>query len=100
MARVTRFWDRNYYRTYLEGAEQPPGYMSVQQEVIRALATPHDFFDVSSEMPFAALKSSGRARDSLEDERPAFVVEDGSYISARWPGDIHTFARRFSSLLP
>jgi hypothetical protein len=35
----------------------------------------------------------------MEDERPAFVVEDGSYISARWPGDIHTFARRFSSML-
>ncbi len=99
VARITRFWDRNYYRTYTEGSGQPPGYMSVQREVTRALAAPDDFLDVTSEMPFAALKSSGRARDTMEDERPAFVVEDGRYISARWPGDIHTFARRFSSML-
>ncbi|HEY2215198.1 MAG TPA: type 1 glutamine amidotransferase domain-containing protein [Acidimicrobiales bacterium] len=99
VARLTRFWDRNYYRTYDEASGQPPGYMSVQQEVTRALAAPDDFLDVTSEMPFSSLKSSGRARDSMEDERPAFVVEDGSYLSARWPGDIHTFARRFSSML-
>jgi hypothetical protein len=24
------------------------------------------------------------------------VVEDGCYVSARWPGDAHTFARRFA----
>jgi hypothetical protein len=35
----------------------------------------------------------------MDDERPAFVVEDGRYISARWPGDVHTFATRFSRLL-
>jgi hypothetical protein len=29
----------------------------------------------------------------------AWVVRDGNYISARWPGDVHTFARTFAELL-
>jgi putative intracellular protease/amidase len=99
VARVTRFWDPHYYRTYGEDAGQPVGFMSVQQEVTRALARSEDFLDVVPSTADAALKSSGRARDSLDDERPAFVVEDGTYISARWPGDVHTFARRFSAIL-
>jgi putative intracellular protease/amidase len=99
VARFTRFWDPNYYRTYTEGAGEPVGYQSVQQEVTRALASPDDFFEVAPGSDDAALKSSGRARDRLDDERPAFVVEDGSYISARWPGDVHTFARRLASIL-
>ncbi len=35
----------------------------------------------------------------MSDERPAFVVRDGNYLSARWPGDVHTFARRFAEML-
>jgi hypothetical protein len=35
----------------------------------------------------------------MTDERPAFVVEDGTYVSARWPGDVHTFAQRFAAIL-
>ena len=31
--------------------------------------------------------------------RPAFVVEDGNYVSARWPGDAYLFAERFISRL-
>jgi putative intracellular protease/amidase len=99
VARVTRFWDPAYYRTYMEEAGQPPGYMSVQSEVSRALQQPSDFSDVDPSEPDARLKSSGRARDSLLDDRPAFVVRDGSYISARWPGDVHTFAKRFAEML-
>ena len=99
VARVTRFWDPAYYRTYMEEAGQPPGYMSVQSEVSRALQQPSDFRDVDPSEPDARLKSSGRARDSLLDDRPAFVVRDGSYISARWPGDVHTFAKRFAEML-
>ncbi|MEU1164378.1 hypothetical protein ABZ372_28815 [Streptomyces sp. NPDC005921] len=30
---------------------------------------------------------------------PAFVVEDGGYLSARWPGDAYLFARRYLDLL-
>jgi putative intracellular protease/amidase len=99
LARVARFWDPDYYRTYRESRGQPDGYMSVQQEVTQALARPEDFCDVAPGTPHAAMKSSGRARDSFDDDRPALVVEDGRYISARWPGDVHTFAKRFAATL-
>jgi hypothetical protein len=39
------------------------------------------------------------ARDTAADSRPAFFVDDGSYISARWPGDVHTFAAAVSARL-
>jgi putative intracellular protease/amidase len=99
VTRITRLWDRDYYRTYKEQPGQPSGYMSVQAEVTRALAANEDFQDVSPDDPNAARKTSGRYRDTLEDERPAFVVQDGSYLSARWPGDVHTFAKRFAAIL-
>ncbi len=99
VARVSRFWDPGYYRTYDEERGQPAGYMSVQQEVSRALARADDFLDVVPGSPDARLKASGRARDTMTDERPAFVVEDGTYVSARWPGDVHTFAQRFAAIL-
>ncbi|MDE2060876.1 MAG: DJ-1/PfpI family protein [Bradyrhizobium sp.] len=99
VARVTRFWDPNYYRTYLEKPGEPDGYMSVQQEVMRALAHPEDFLDVPKTDPDYRRKTSGLQRDTLEDARPAFVVADRNYVSARWPGDVHTFAKTFASLL-
>ncbi len=92
LTRVTRFWDRDYYRTYTEQPGQPGGYMSVQSEVTRALEQPTDFRDVARGTPHWRLKSSGMARDTATDSRPAFVVDDGNYVSARWPGDTHTFA--------
>lgn len=92
LTRFTRFWDPNYYRTYTEEPGQPGGYMSVQSEVTRALEDPADFRDVVRGSPHWRLKSSGLARDTATDSRPAFVVDDGSYVSARWPGDTHTFA--------
>jgi putative intracellular protease/amidase len=92
LARVTRFWDRGYYRTYPEQPGQPSGYMSVQSEVTRALATPADFRDVPPGAPDFRLKTSGTHRDTATDQRPAFTVDDGTYLSARWPGDTHTFA--------
>jgi putative intracellular protease/amidase len=99
LARITRFWDPDYYRTYLEQAEQPHGYMSVQQEVTRSLVRPEDFLDVPSGDPEYRRKTSGLQRDSMDDDRPAFVVQDRNYISARWPGDVHTFAKSFAELL-
>ena len=94
-----RWWDRDYYRTYREAPGEPAGHRSVQAEVTRALAAPADFLDVDPAQPDARLKSAGLARDTPEDARPAFVVVDGNYVSARWPGDAHTFARRFVELL-
>jgi putative intracellular protease/amidase len=99
VARITRFWDPNYYRTYLEQAGDPDGYMSVQQEVTRALANPADFLDVPKTDPQARRKNSGLQRDTMDDARPAFVVRDRNYVSARWPGDVHTFAKTFAGLL-
>jgi len=29
----------------------------------------------------------------------AFAVQDGNYVSARWPGDAYLFGRRFTDLL-
>jgi putative intracellular protease/amidase len=99
VSRVTRFWDPNYYRTYLEQAGQPEGFMSVQQEVTRALAEPADFLDVPKNDPQYRRKTSGLQRDSLKDASPAFVVSDRNYVSARWPGDAFTFAKTFSDML-
>ncbi len=65
-----------YYRTY-------PAY--VEDEVKAALEDPSHF--VRGPMN---LVSHGTARD----DGAAFVVEDGSYVSARWPGDAYLFARK------
>jgi putative intracellular protease/amidase len=99
LARVSRFWDRQYYRTYPEEPGQPAGYMSVQAEVTRALAGPGDFRDVPPDAPDFRVKTSGTHRDTATDSRPAFVVDDGNYLSARWPGDTFTFAGAFARKL-
>ena len=70
-----------YYRTY-------PAY--VEEEVRAALAKPDDFV----RGPTHLMK---RGTDS--DDSPAFAVEDGAYVSARWPGDAYLFARRFEAAL-
>ena len=99
LTRIVRPWDADYYRTYLEAAGEPPGHAGVQAEVTRALADPADFLDVPPNAPDHARKTGGLARDSLSDPRPAWVVRDGAYLSARWPGDVHTFARTFAGML-
>jgi putative intracellular protease/amidase len=71
-----------YYRTY-------PEY--VEDEVRGVLR---------SEDQFVRGPRAGTARGTDTDDEPAFVVEDGNYISARWPGDAYLFAKRFAALLP
>jgi len=99
MKRLGRFWDPDYYRTYTEAAGEPEGYRSVQAEVSRMLQSPDDFRDVPDDAADHVRKVSGLFRDSSSDTRPAWVVRDGNYLSARWPGDVHTFARTFLGLL-
>jgi putative intracellular protease/amidase len=99
IGRFSRFWDPHYYRTYRETSGQAPGFMSVQQEVTRALARRADFRDVPLRDPLRRRKTSGTARDTMTDESPAYVVTDENYVSARWPGDAHTFARVFADVL-
>ena len=69
-----------YYRTY-------PAY--VQDEVTAALNDPGQFV--------RGPRTSKRG--SASDDRHAFVVEDGPYLSARWPGDAYLFGRRFAEML-
>lgn len=66
-----------YYRTY-------PAY--VQDEVVAAGAR----FERGPRT---------NTRATATDDRHAFVVEDGNYVSARWPGDAYLFTRRFAALL-
>jgi putative intracellular protease/amidase len=70
-----------YYRTY-------PRY--VEDEVRAALTDPAQF-EVG---PRTVVR-----RGTDDDDGPAFVVEDGRYVSARWPGDAYRFAKSFRSLL-
>lgn len=99
LGRVGRFWDPDYYRTYVERDGEPPGHMSVEHEVRRNLARPEDFVTVPPAHPQYRRKTGGLARDTPADATPAWVVRDGRYVSARWPGDIHTFATTFADVL-
>jgi putative intracellular protease/amidase len=94
-----RFWDPHYYRTYLEAEDDAPGAKSVQAEVTATLAKPDDFVDVPAGAENYFRKTSGVFRDSDSDPRPAHIVVDGNYVSARWPGDAFTFARAFCDLV-
>jgi putative intracellular protease/amidase len=77
------FWKLGrYYRTY-------PAY--VEDEVKAALEDPA--------RQFARGPRVISERGTAENDRPAFVVEDGRYLSARWPGDAYLFARRFLARL-
>ncbi len=70
-----------YYRTY-------PAY--VEEEVRASLAAPADFVR-------GPMHLMSRGTDA--DDSPAFVVEDGNYVSARWPGDAYKFSRALISKL-
>jgi len=39
------------------------------------------------------------ARDSPTNLAAGFTVRDGSYLSARWPGDAHRFGTEFAGML-
>jgi putative intracellular protease/amidase len=72
-----------YYRTY-------PAY--VEEEVRAALRDPGRQFVRG---PLTLTR-----RDSADDPGAGFVVTDGRYVSARWPGDAYRFATTFQGLLP
>lgn len=68
-----------YYRTY-------EAY--VEDEVVASLESPAHF-----ERGPLTLTAHG----TRDDDRAAFVVEDGPYVSARWPGDAFLFAKKLLS---
>ena len=94
-----RFWGSTYYRTYMESKGEALGHWSVESEVTRALKNKSDFIDVPKASNHHFIKTSGLIRDTLTDDRAAWVVQDGNYISARWPGDVHTMAKDFVNLV-
>jgi len=71
----------NYYRTY-------PAY--VEDEVREALSLSNDFIRGPLNL--------GK-RGTATNHKAAFVVENGHYVSARWPGDAYLFTERLMSLL-
>jgi putative intracellular protease/amidase len=94
-----RFWDGTYYRTYSEEKGEPSGHRGVESEVKRALKSEQDFIDVPKGTANFLLKTSGLVRDNKDNDKPAWVVEDGNYLSARWPGDVYTLSKKFVGLL-
>jgi protease I len=77
---LTALWLGSYYRTYPT---------PVQSEVSAALASPTDF----------VVGPMAISRDTPSRLDRGFTVRDGSYLSARWPGDAHRFAHDFARLL-
>ncbi len=71
-----------YYRTYA---------MYVQDEVSAALRAPAQQFHRG---PITLV-----TRGSRQSNKGAFVVDDGRYLSARWPGDAWALGRLFVSRL-
>lgn len=77
---LTCLWLKNYYRTYPQ---------TVQAEVCAALAKRRDFI----------VGPLNTTRDSPDNLDIGFTVQDGNYLSARWPGDAHRFATEFAAML-
>jgi protease I len=77
---LTCAWLGRYYRTYPT---------TVQDEVTAALANPNDFL----------CGPLSTRRDRPLDHAAGFTVQDGNYLSARWPGDAHRFASKFAMML-
>ena len=94
-ARLTRFWEPDYYRTYAEQPGEAAGYWSVEQEISRALIAPGVFLDVQHGVSDYRRKTDGLHRDTRDNSRPSWVVRDGHLVTARWPGDAHAFAAGF-----
>ena len=81
---LTKYKVGDYYRTYP---------ITVQNEVSLALKQPSDFIVG----PVLSLRAA--LRDSPTKLHLGFTVQDGQYLSARWPGDAHRFGMDFLALL-
>jgi protease I len=77
---ITKRKNGDYYLTYPT---------TVQDEVTATLKSPNDFI----EGPLPIL------RDNIKHLSRGFTLRDGNYLSARWPGDVHSFALEFIKML-
>ena len=77
---LTCLWLGSYYRTYS---------LTVEDEVRANLDSAADF--LSGPLPLA--------RDKPGKLDAGFVVRDGNFLSARWPGDAHKFADTLLGML-
>jgi putative intracellular protease/amidase len=78
--RMTRLWLGDYYRTYPE---------TVEDEVRASQQGTGEF----------RLGPRPLLRDAPGRLQRGFVVRDGAYVSARWPGDAHRFAAEIVRML-
>ena len=77
---LTRYNLGKYYLTYPE---------TVEDEVTATLQSSEDF--IQGPLPIL--------RDSPKHLSRGFTVRDGNYLSARWPGDIYSFASEYLEML-
>lgn len=77
---LTRVWLGSYYRTYPT---------PVETEVRGTLSDPGHFLQGPTPVK----------RDTESNTSGSFTVTDGSYVSARWPGDAHKFTQDFLKIL-
>ena len=71
----------SYYRTY-------PAYV---EDEVRAALTDAQQFERGPRVL--------TARGTQADDGPAFIVDDGRYVSARWPGDAWLFGKALAAKL-
>ena len=71
----------DYYRTY-------PAYV---EDEVREAVGPRGAFERG---PIHLV-----SRGTRNDHRPTFLVEDGAYLSGRWPGDAYAIGARFAEML-
>lgn len=95
---IIRYWDKNYYRTYIETKNQKYGFNSVEAEIKRLIGD-ENFINVPKNTKNYLIKTMGIFRDCDDNFTPSFIVKDENIISARWPGDVHAFAYEFVKLL-
>lgn len=74
---LTRLYLGDYYLTYP---------ITVEDEVRSTLQDKDNDFLRGNDLLIPL------GRDSPENTKPGFVVKDGNYLSARWPGDAHLFS--------
>ncbi len=77
---LTRARLGDYYLTYP---------VTVEDEVTAALQSPADFHHGPTPV----------LRDTPARPERGFALRDGNYLSARWPGDVYTFANGFLAML-